>query len=111
MGNVMSLNFNNTGMLGLLTPSFDKDGYYRVTLSNGNKKKTCRVHRLVAEAFIPNPNNLPEVNHKSEVKTENSASNLEWCDTTYNINYGSRNERVRESLSKPVVCVETGQVY
>lgn len=70
------------------------DGRYtRVCLSKGNKKKTFSVHRLVAEAFIPNPNNLPEINHKSECKSFNHYSCLEWCDKSYNNRYGTIQDR------------------
>ena len=73
-------------------PHFDGRGLYlQVHLSNGKSgKKIALVHRLVAEAFIENPDNLPEVNHKDENKANNRVDNLEWCDHTYNNNYGSK---------------------
>lgn len=64
--------------------------YKSVMLFDGNKYHTCLVHRLVAQAFIPNPNNLPQVNHIDEDPTNNTVENLEWCDAKYNINYGHR---------------------
>lgn len=64
-------------------------GYYLVTLSKCGEHRTIRLHRLVAKAFIPNPDNLPEVNHKDENKANNRADNLEWCDGLYNTNYGT----------------------
>lgn len=81
----------------------DKDGYLLVALCKNNIKKTFRVHRLVAEAFIPNPDNLPCVNHKDENKQNNVVSNLEWCSYEYNINYGTRNERMAKRRSKTVL--------
>ena len=62
-------------------------GYYSVDLMKNGKRYKFRVHRLVAEAFIPNPDNLPMVNHKDEDRLNNIASNLEWCDNTYNSQY------------------------
>ena len=64
-----------------------RTGYYSVDLMKNGKRYKFRVHRLVAEAFIPNPDNLPMVNHKDEDKLNNLASNLEWCDNTYNSQY------------------------
>ena len=79
-----------------------------MSLCKDGKVKQPTVHRLVAEAFIPNPNNLDTVNHKDEVKTNNVASNLEWLSRTDNNNYGTRNKRIAEAQindpkkSKPV---------
>ena len=66
-------------------------GYASVMLSKNGVTKRWNVHRLIALTFIPNPNNLPEVNHKDENKKHNVCSNLEWCDSKYNANYGHRN--------------------
>lgn len=76
-------------------------GYPMVILYN-DKSKQVSVHRLVAEAFVPNPNNLPQVNHINEDKHDNRADNLEWCDGKYNCNYGTRNERGASAKSKQV---------
>lgn len=62
-------------------------GYQMIHLRAKDKSKLCSIHRLVAEAFVPNPDNLPMVNHKDEDKLNNIASNLEWCDNTYNSQY------------------------
>ena len=78
----------------IMKPYQDKKGYLHIALSNGNERKHYMVHRLVANAFIPNPNNLQFINHKSEIKTENFVENLEWCDAKYNNNYGSRLEKI-----------------
>ena len=69
------------------------NGYMQVCLCQNGKITTYKTHRLVAEAFIPNINNLPEVNHKDENKINNCVDNLEWCTSSYNKNYGTRNTK------------------
>ncbi len=69
-------------------------GYLSVQLRDETKRKHHQVHRLVAAAFIPNPDGLPEVNHKNEDKTDNRVENLEWCTRKYNTNYGTRGIRI-----------------
>ena len=81
----------------------DKRGYLTVMLSKGNKVKNAKIHRLVAEAFIPNPLNLPEVNHKDEDKTNNCVHNLEWCEHLYNVMYGTKLERQSAKKSIPII--------
>lgn len=98
-GNVRSLNYNKTGRTQLLKPRKDKDGYLHVVLYKEGEHKNKLVHRLVAEAFIPNPLNLPDVNHKSECPMLNYACVLEYCDRRYNNNYGSHNQRMVDSKS------------
>lgn len=111
-GNVRSLNFNHTGMAKILKPLKGTGDYLRVRLYKDGKGKTMKVHRLVAQAFIPNPNNLETVNHRDEVKTNNSASNLEWMSVADNNNYGTRNQRAAEAninhpkTSKPVQQID-----
>ena len=110
-------------------------GYLQVNLLDNGKQKTAKVHRLVAEAFLPNENNYPCVNHKDENRKNNNVSNLEWCTHEYNNNYGTRKEKAsktmkgkfkgekhpmygkkhtaetKEKMGKPVVCVTTGEVF
>ena len=84
----------------LLKPSYDKDGYKQVILCNNGKGKKWFIHRLVAIHFLPNPNNLPQVNHKDEDKANNVVENLEWCTCKYNINYGTAKNKKSEISRK-----------
>ena len=99
-GRVKSIKF---GKEIILKQRKDKRGYYSVVLSKNGIVKKYSVHRLVAEAFIDNTDNLPYVNHKDEDKTNNNVNNLEWCDAKYNINYGTCIERRSKKKSKPVL--------
>lgn len=82
-------------------------GYLRIILIDKNHKaKTCSVHRLVALAFIPNPNNFPMVNHKDENKENNFVENLEWCDAAYNVSYGTAIQRRSEKRRRKVEMID-----
>lgn len=119
LGRVKSLNYNKTRKEKILKYRKHRYGYLMVVLFKDGKRKEILVHRLVAQAFLPNLDNLPQVNHKDENKTNNCVENLEFCDAKYNSNYGTRNERVAKALtgayntkkSKPVMCIETGVIY
>lgn len=87
VGNVRRISYKRTTKVKSIRQYFDYHGYARVTLCKFGKLYGKKVHRLVAEAFIPNPDKLPEVNHKDEDKSNNSVQNLEWCDRKYNIRY------------------------
>ena len=80
-----------------LKPKINKYGYYIVNLSVGGVVKTRTIHRLVAIAFLPNPYNLPCVNHRDENPKNNFVENLEWCSVAYNNTYGNRTANSAES--------------
>lgn len=84
----------------ILKPRKDKNGYLIAHLCKCGKHRNFSVHRLVANAFIPNPNNYDQINHKNEDKRDNCVNNLEWCDAKYNCNYGTRIERILEIKRK-----------
>ena len=84
----------------LLGQQLNKAGYYTVILRRDLESYTCLVHRLVAIAFIPNPDNLPIVNHKDENTINPNVENLEWCTAEYNVNYGTAIERAKETKAK-----------
>ena len=112
LGRILSLNYRNTGKAELLNPGKDKDGYLQVVLSKNRETKTCKVHRLIAETFLPNPEGKPCVNHKIEgdegkkinmvIFNEDGTINkekttIEWVTVKENSNYGTRNKRVSEA--------------
>ena len=123
LGRMINLNYRNTGKAKLMELSECTDGYLKVGLSKNGKTDIIRVHRIVAQTFLPNPDNLPEVNHKIEgdegkkinmvIFNEDGSINkekttIEWCDRDYNNNYGTRNERISKAntngkLSKKVL--------
>ena len=115
LGRILSLDYNHTGKPRLRNPVEMPNGYLQVGLSKNRKEKKCYVHRLVAETFLENSENLPEVNHKDEDKTNNfvflnedgsvdkEKSNLEWKSHKDNMNHGTRNERAAKAQSKKVL--------
>lgn len=86
------------------TINIKRYGYLYVHLHKKGVTKVVTVHRLVAEAFISNPNNLPEINHKDENKSNNCVDNLEWCTSKYNANYGNRNLKMSQAQGIKVVA-------
>lgn len=100
---------NNGNRIGRIRKAYvPLNGYPQVCLSNSNKHKTLNIHQLVANAFISNPHDLPQVNHKDEDKTNNCIFNLEWCDAKYNSNWGtniSRSAAARKNDPKRSISV------
>ena len=115
LGRILSLNYNHTGKPGLMNPGKDKYGYLKVDLWKNGESKTCKVHRLVAETFLPNPENKPQVNHKIEGDEgkkinmvifnedgtiDKEKTTIEWVTSKENNNYGTHNERAAKAISK-----------
>jgi hypothetical protein len=134
LGRVKSIHFNHSKKATekILKLIKDRDGYVDAFLYKNGKVKHFRMHRLVAKAFIPNPNNLPQINHIDENVNNNRVDNLEWCTVGYNINYGKRNEKVSnalkgrkrseeykknlsksisKSIGKKIICITTGEIF
>ena len=114
LGRILSLNYRNTGKPGLMTPVKRKDGYSQVGFWKNGEYKMCRVHRLIAQTFLPNPENKPEVNHKIEGKKGKSINmvffnedgsidkertTIEWVTRKENNNYGTHNERISKAMT------------
>ena len=130
-GRILSLNYNHTGKSKLMNPGTDTNGYFYVNLWKNRKPKLCSVHRLVAQTFLPNPENKPFINHKiegDEGKTMNMVifnedgtinekkTTIEWVTAKENNDYGTHNERVAKAntngkQSKPVLQLSlTGEL-
>ena len=90
----------------ILTPQKQTSGYLCVQLYENGVPECKLVHRLVCEAFLPNPDNLPQVNHKSEDKTDNKLENLEYCSAAYNCNYGSRPQKMRMAKIRKIIGIK-----
>ena len=118
LGRILSLNYRNTGKPGLMTPFQEKNGYLRVGFWKNGEYKKCRVHRLVAQTFLPNPENKPCINHKIEgdkgkkinmviFNTDGSIdrerTTIEWATYEENNNYETRTERAAKAMSKRVI--------
>lgn len=107
-GKVKRVNYRNSGKDRVLSVQVKKYNICTINIRIDKKLHTLSVHRLVASAFIPNPNNLPCVNHLDENRLNNNANNLEWCNYEYNNNYMTRNRRISQSkinglTSKPIL--------
>lgn len=89
----------------------NSNGYERISLFKDNGSKSLAIHKLVAMAYLPNPDNLPQINHKDENKENNYVNNLEWCTNKYNSNYGTRNERMARAKWKKVLCIELNRIF
>lgn len=112
----------------VLKPNMAKTGYCTVELFKSGESKRLLIHRLVAKAFIPNPDNFPQINHKDENRSNNSVDNLEWCTAKYNMHYNNGIERrtanrnydselLRETarrngktVSKPVLQIDKDEI-
>ena len=123
LGKILSLNYKNTGKAKLMTPVEIGNGYLRVKLYKNKEYKKCYVHRLIAQTFLPNPENKPYINHKIEGKKgkkinmvifnedgtiDKKRTTIEWCTAKENNDYGTHNERISKSntngkLSKRVL--------
>ena len=112
LGRILSLNYKNTGKAELMTPFEDTGGYFQVQFWKNGEYKMCKVHRLVAEAFLENPENKPQVNHKIEGDEgkkinmvifnedgtiDKEKSTIEWVTAKENSNYATRNERISKT--------------
>ena len=107
LGRVKSLKVSKIKSERIRKSYQQSSGYISIVLCKNGKVTNHKIHRLVANAFIDNPDNLPEVNHMDEDKTNNCVDNLEWCDSSYNKNYGTRTEKFIRSRGTPVKCIET----
>lgn len=108
LGRVRSIGTYNTCKRGIMNPMIDSDGYLHVRLYDNGITKDVSIHRLVAIAFTPNPNNYKYVNHKDEDRKNNHVSNLEWCTNSYNLIYSRGKKVAQYTLSGELVTIFNG---
>lgn len=102
LGRVQSFRGNTPRIMKAFNNGKNQSGYLSINLSYKGQRTPYLIHRLVAKAFIPNPDNLPQVNHKDENRLNNNADNLEWCGSAYNNSYGTFQERRKTKISRKV---------
>lgn len=118
LGRIKSVNLNK-GSIKILKFGIRLDDYYVVNISNYKHKKNWKVHQLVAQFFIENPYNLPSINHKNGIKTDNRVINLEWCTQSYNLKHAFqtglrkpvKNYGLKNGFSKLILDINTGIFY
>ena len=121
-GKVRSLNYKSSGKVRVLKPAPDPKGYMKTMLPYSSKWKTVKIHRLVAEAFIPNPENKPQVNHINGDKADNRAENLEWVSNYDNAHHALDHGLFENSIiatqqsnqkrKKPLIAIDSeGNVF
>lgn len=97
---IISIIKHNGTCIRILKYGWVKGGYLTCNLYEGRKRRQLLVHRMVAQAFIPNPDNYPIINHKDENPSNNCVENLEWCTYKYNSNYGTCNQRRSKKVAQ-----------
>lgn len=118
---IVSLDFKRTGVRKQMIPRIGTTGYYMIVLCKDGKPKNHRMHRLIAKAFIPNPENKGDINHIDGNKLNNDISNLEWNTRQENINHAYKiglskasdlsRKLTSERMSKPVINIVTGEEF
>lgn len=109
LGRVKSLNYGRTGKEKILSPG-NNWGYQMVSLYKNGIRKQFKIHRLVAETFIPNPDNFSQINHRDENRKNNRVNNLEWCSVQYNLTYNNRHIKATRKLAKKIGCFKDGKL-
>ena len=111
LGNVKSLNYNRTGKERKLKPGKDRYNYLKVVLYKDGKGKNCKVHRLVAESFIPKIEGKDFIDHVDGNRQNNNVNNLRWCSQAENNQFDLFRRHVSEGNGKKVLCIEMNKIF